>query len=140
MILLDTNIFIDAHGRPHLYKEPSWLLLEGIGEAAPNYNIDVELLQEILHVYDFRGTLTFGLELFDVLADLFPNPFPIDRSEIVLARQVLGRFPALSPRDAIHAAVVFTQHLEGIVTTDGAFTQVSGLTIYDPITLVSEQT
>ena len=138
MILLDTNILIYAHGRPHSYKEPCRLLLAGIGETAPNYNIDVELLQEILHVYNSRGARSFGLEIFDILADLFPNPFPINRSEIVLARQVLERYSALSPRDAIHAAVVSTQHLEGIVTTDGAFAQVSGLTVYDPIALAPE--
>ena len=56
----------------------------------------------------------------------------------MLARQVLERYLALSPRDAIHAAVVTTQHLEGIVTTDAAFAQVSGLTVYNPITLASE--
>ena len=44
----------------------------------------------------------------------------------------------LSPRDAIHVAVVSTQHLEGIVTTDAAFGQVQGLSVYDPIALMSE--
>ena len=138
MILLDTNIFIYAHGRPHLYKEPCRLLLAQIGETAPKYNIDVELLQEIMHVYNARGARGFGLEIFDILVDLFPDPIPIGRSEMVVAREVLERYPALSPRDAIHAAVVSTQRLEGIVTTDAAFGQVQGLAVYDPISLASE--
>ena len=138
MILLDTNIFIYAHGRPHLYKEPCRLLLARIGEAAQKYNIDVELLQEIMHVYSGRGARAFGLEIFDILVDLFPDPLPIGRSEMVAARQLLERYPVLSPRDAIHAAVVSTQRLEGIVTTDAAFGQVQGLSVYDPIALASE--
>lgn len=137
MILFDTNIFIYAHGRPHQYKEPCQRLLARIGEPDSAYNIDVELLQEILHVYNGRGARSFGISMFDILATLFPDPIPIRRSEMSAARQILERYPALSPRDAIHAAVVSTQHLEGIVTTDAAFSQVSGLTVYDPIEMES---
>lgn len=137
LILVDTNIFIYAHGSPHPYKEPSRLLLARMAETSQQYNIDVELLQEIMHVYSARGERAFGLAIFDILMDIFHDPLPIERSEIVLSRQILERYPALSPRDAIHAAVVSTQHLEGIVTTDSAFAQVSGLTVYDPVALAS---
>jgi predicted nucleic acid-binding protein len=138
LILLDTNIFIYAHGRPHLYKEPCRLLLARVAETTPKYNIDVELLQEILHVYNGRGARGFGLAIFDILLDLFADPFPVRRSEMVAAREVLERYPVLSPRDAIHVAVVSTQRLEGIVTTDAAFGQVHGLSVFDPIALASE--
>ena len=138
MRLLDTNIFIYAHGGPHPYKEPCRLLLAGIGETAVEYNIDVELLQEIMHVYDARGARGFGLEIFDILVDLFPGPLPIGRDEIVVARRLLDEYPLISPRDAVHAAVVFTQRLEGIVTTDAAFGRVRGLSVYDPIALSTE--
>jgi predicted nucleic acid-binding protein len=131
----DTNIFIYALGRPHRHKEPCRRLVAQIGDSDSNYYIDVELLQEILHVYDGRGDRAFGLAVFDILAALVPNLLPIGRSEILLSRQILERYPALSPRDAIHAAVVSTHHLEGIVTTDAAFTQVGGLMVYDPISL-----
>ena len=140
MILLDTNIFIYAHGRPHRYKEPCRLLLARIGDTATEYNIDVELLQEIMHVYSSRGAREFGLEIFDILVELFPDPLPIGRTEMVAARRILERYPVLSPRDAIHVAVVSTQRLEGIVTTDAAFGRVQGLSVYDPIALASEQT
>ncbi len=135
MILFDTNIFIYAHGRPHRYKDPCRRLLEQIGESDSDYTIDVELLQEIMHVYNGRGDRAFGLAVFDILATLFPNPLPIGRPEVLAARQVLERYPGLSPRDAIHAAVVSTHHLEGIVTTDAAFNQIGGLTVFDPISL-----
>ncbi len=138
MILLDNNIFIYAHGRPHPYREPCRLLVARIGDTALRYNIDVELLQEIMHVYSARGARGFGLEIFDILVDLFPDPLPIGRLEMVAAREVLERYPVLSPRDAIHVAVVSTQRLEGIVTTDAAFGQVRGLSVYDPIALASE--
>ena len=106
-----------------------------MASISQEYNIDVELLQEILHVYASRGDSAFGFAIFDILMEIFHNPLPIGRSEIILSRQILERNPGLSPRDAIHAAVVSTQRLEGIVTTDAAFAQVNGLTVFDPIEL-----
>jgi len=54
-----------------------------------------------------------------------------------LARRVLESYPGLSPRDAIHAAVVTTQNLDGIVTTGAAFAQVRGLTVFEPVALAA---
>ena len=135
--LLDTSVFIYAQGRPHRYYEPCRDLVERLAEGSGEYTIDVELLQEILHVYTLRGERDRGFRTFDRLMVLFPQPVPIAADEASMARQLLERYPALSPRDAIHVAVVFTQRLEGIVTTDVALGQVQGLVVYDPIALTS---
>jgi len=136
--LLDTNIFIYAQGRPHRYSEPCRALVAKLGRDSTDYTIDTELLQEVLHVYIIRGERDRAFRTFDRLITLFPQPVPMTAEEASLARQVLERYPVLSPRDAIHVAVVSTQHLEGIVTTDTAFGQVQGLSVYDPIALASE--
>ena len=91
-----------------------------------------------MNVYNARGARGFGFEIFDILVNLFPDTIPIGRSEMVVAREVLERYPVLSPRDALHVAVVSIQRLEGIVTTDAASGHVQGLTVYDPIALASE--
>lgn len=136
--LLDTNIFIYAQGGPHRYADACRALVARLGPDSSGYIVDTELLQEVLHVYIVRGERARGFRTFDRLMSLFPQPIPMAAEEVLLARQVLERYPSLSPRDAIHAAVVSTQHLEGIVTTDDAFTQVSGLTVYNPIALASD--
>lgn len=135
--LLDTNIFIYAQGGPHRYSEACRFLVARLVPDSGEYTIDTELLQEVLHVYILRGERARAFRTFDRLISLFPQPVPLAAEETLLARQVLERYPALSPRDAIHAAVVSTQHMEGIVTTDAAFTQISGLMVYDPIALAS---
>ena len=132
MKLLDTNIILYAAGRPHTYKMACARLVEEIALGGDEYAIDAELLQEVLYVYASRGELARGLNAFDDLLRILPNPLPIGRAEMVTARWLLERYPALSPRDAIHAAVVQTHGLEGIVTTDRAFRQVSGLAVFDP--------
>lgn len=138
MKLLDTNVVIYALGRPHPYKEACAHLLREIGEGASGYIVDTEMLQEILYVYTRRAERWEAFRVFDNLLRLFPDPIPIDRGGIVEARRLLDRHPGLSPRDAIHAAVVQTQGLEGIVTTDRIFSEVHGLTTFDPRDLVAD--
>ena len=135
--LLDTSIFIYAQGGPHRYYEPCRAIVARLVTDSSDYIIDTELLQEILHVYGFRGEHDRAFRTFDRIIKLFPQPIPMTVDEVSVAREVLERYPALSPRDAIHAAVVSTQRLEGIVTTDTVFGQVQGLSVYDPIALVS---
>jgi predicted nucleic acid-binding protein len=138
--LLDTSVFIYAQGKPHRYREPCRVLVERLAKGSGEYTIDVELLQEILHVYTLRGERGRAFRTFDRLMALFPQPVPIAAGESSMARQLLERYPALSARDAVHVAVVFTRRLEGIVTTDVALSHVQGLVSYDPIALASDAT
>ncbi len=62
----------------------------------------------------------------------------VGASEVGIAVQLLGEHPGLSPRDAIHAAVALGHGLDGIVTTDRAFSQVRGMTAFDPRDLVPD--
>ncbi len=121
-----------------MYAEPCRALVSELAVDSGGYTIDTELLQEILHVYILRGERDRAFRSFDRLLTLFPQPIPMGGEEASIAREFLERYPALSPRDAVHAAVVFTQGLEGIVTTDAGFGQVQGLTVYDPIASASE--
>lgn len=138
MKLLDTNIIIYAAGRAHRYKEACTGILAEVASGSTEYAIDVELLQEVLYVYASRGERTRGIYRFDDLLSMFPNPIPIGLAEVLAAHQLMGRFPGLFPRDAIHAAVVQTQGLEGIVTTDKAFDDISGIIVIDPLALSSK--
>ncbi|MFH1142072.1 MAG: type II toxin-antitoxin system VapC family toxin [Chloroflexota bacterium] len=137
MRLLDTNVILYAAGRDHRYKEPCARILQEVAEGSTLYAIDTELLQEVLYVYASRGERARGLATFDYLLALFPNPFPVSREEMAMARRLLGLDSVLSPRDAIHAAVVQTQMLEGIITSDRAFREIPGLAVFDPLDLAS---
>ncbi|MGH2674175.1 MAG: type II toxin-antitoxin system VapC family toxin [Actinomycetota bacterium] len=137
MKLLDTNIFVYAQGRPGPFAEPCRAVLrrsEGEPEA---YGVDVESLQELLDLYARRGAPAFGVRVVTGALDLFPDPFPISRAEIEEATDVFKGHRRLSPRDAIHAAVVFTYGLEGIVSADRGFDRVAGLTRFDPLELAA---
>jgi len=70
--------------------------------------------------------------MFDRLRTGFPSPFAVTTQEADLARDVLYSHPTIAPRDAIHAAVVLAHGLEGIISADCGFDEISGVTRFDP--------
>jgi hypothetical protein len=98
-------------------------------------NVDTELFQEVLHRFWHREQIDRGIELFGVIADAFPDPFPITIREVTVARDILSDLRTIAPRDAIHAAVVVVQKLEGIISADGGFNAIPGVTRFDPMNL-----
>ena len=135
MKLIDANIVIYAMGEPHAYKLSCQRVFSLVYEGRLEANIDTELLQEILHFYQRRNHLDFGLALFDRLVTLFPDPFPVSRERVVLARDMLARHRQVEARDALHAAVVLQEDLEGIISADRGFDSIAGLTRFDPMQL-----
>jgi len=95
------------------------------------YNVDTELIQELLYVYNRRGQRREGLQVAQDLLDAFPRLFPITEAEHREAIRLMRRYP-LAPRDAFHAAVVLTHRLEGIVSLNEGFQVVPELTWYRP--------
>jgi len=69
--LIDTNVVMYAVGQPHAYKQACAILLEDVAAGIGFFNLDTELLQEVLHVYSSRGERQFGLELCDRVLDTF---------------------------------------------------------------------
>lgn len=132
MKLLDTNVFIYARGRPHPYQAACRKVLGQVVEEPTGYAIDSELLQEVLHSYRNRGELAAGFTLFDDIDELFPEPLAIGGAELREARRLMARYAGLSTRDAIHAAVVVTQGLEGLISADKAFLEVREIQVFDP--------
>lgn len=131
MRLIDTNVVIYAAGKAHPLQEEARSILDRVAEGALHANVDTELLQEILHVYDARKQRAKGFDTVDDLLVLFPNPIPIAREEIETARDLMRTHSFLGARDAIHAAVVQTHDLEGIVTADIVFDRIKGLKRFD---------
>jgi predicted nucleic acid-binding protein len=99
--------------------------------------MDAEVLQEVLYVFDRRGQRSKGVEKVTDLLNALGEVIPVGTDEVRVALRLLGEYPAISHRDAIHAAVAMTHGLEGIVTTDRALGLVAGLTRFDPAELAA---
>jgi len=129
--LIDTNVIVYTVGSVHPLKEASERILSDIAAGTLAANLDVETLQEVLHLYSSRGERRKGFRTIEHLLMLFPNPFPIGREEIERARDLMMKHPFLGARDGIHAAVVQTHDLEGIVTADKVFDRIKRLRRFD---------
>ena len=127
MRLIDTNVVVYAVGKSHPLRESSRRILSEIAAGTLQATVDVETLQEILHLYGSRNERRKGFETLDDLLVLFPNPVAIDRDEVEAARDLMRQYSFLGARDAIHAAVVQTHNLDGIVTADKVFQRIKGI-------------
>jgi predicted nucleic acid-binding protein len=132
MKLIDANVIIYSVGSDHSYRIPSILTMRRIRDGAIEGAISTEILQEVLHYYRHGRRLALGLQVFDDLVRQFPDPFPILPSTAKAARQLLERYPSIQARDAFHAAVVFENNLEGIISADTGLDVIAGLLRFDP--------
>ncbi len=128
MKLIDTNVFIYAMGRDHPHKPAARAVLEEIAAGRVSANVDTEVLQEVLYLYAGRGERKKGLRVVEELLEVFPAPFPIRSDEIAVARDLMVAHHHLGTRDAVHAAVVLTRHLEGILSADADFDAIHNVT------------
>lgn len=132
MKLLDTNVVVYARGKAGPYRDPCVEILAAAGADPGAFGIDVEAIQELLDIYSRRGERSFATRLVGEVLAAFPDPFAITRREIEEAADIVKGYRRLAPRDAIHAAVVTTYGLEGIVSADRGFDQIDGVRRFDP--------
>ncbi|MGR3173444.1 MAG: type II toxin-antitoxin system VapC family toxin [Candidatus Scalindua sp.] len=133
MKLIDTNIIMYAVGKTHTLKEPCKEFLHKVVNNEISANIDIEVLQELLYVYDSRGERKRGLRIISEMMVLFPNPFAIGKNEIVKAKDLMTKYSTLTTRDAIHCAVTINLNLEGIISTDKGLDVVKDIHRFNPL-------
>jgi predicted nucleic acid-binding protein len=114
-------------GAPHPLKAPSQHVLERVGEGELDAVTSTEVVQEILYVLIRRGFRETGLKLARHTIELLGGLLPVTQADISTACDLIGRYPALPTRDAIHAATMLNNGISGIITADGHFDEVQGI-------------
>lgn len=135
MKLIDSNIVIYAIGREHPLRENCRVIMSEAYSGELDANVNVELLQEVLHYYHRRGATDTGLRVCHDLMTGFRVPFTVNRETARIAADLLARHRQIQSRDAFHAAVVFENGLEGIISADRGFDGIFGLKRFDPLEL-----
>jgi predicted nucleic acid-binding protein len=135
MIFIDTNIVMYAVGREHRYKEPCARIIMEIARGKIGAVTDAEVLQEILYRYWHIGELEKGLQVFRDFEALMPQIYEITRSALVTAAAILQQHSHISPRDALHVAVMKSWGIETIYSTDADFDAIEGIERVDPLKL-----
>ncbi len=132
MVLIDANILMYAAGAAHSNKQPSIRLLERVANGEVDATIDAEILQEILHRYRAINRWADGRKVYDLARELFPDVIPVTSSALDRARTLLDGSTSLMARDALHAAVVLDEGLDGIYSYDRDFDRIPGIRRLQP--------
>ena len=115
-----------AAGAEHPHKAPSVAFLNRVASGEMDATINAEVLQEVLHRYRALNRWTDGQRVYDLARKLFPDVLSITGEVMDEARQILAIDATLTARDAIHAAVVIVNRLDGICSVDNDFDRIAG--------------
>lgn len=132
-LFIDVNIPMYAAGTTHPLREPSQRVIKAIAAGQLDALTDAEVFQEILYRYLHIGEREKGFRVFDLFYRIMlGNILPIEDMAIQLARELAEQYPAMSPRDLIHLAVMLHQNIQTIITTDTGFDSVKEIQRIDP--------
>lgn len=132
---LDTNIVMYAVGGEHPYKGPCAEILLRAGRGEVELDTDVEVVQEILYRYARLGRRTEGLQVASKLMEAVRTVLPVTDADIRMAIALMEEHQRLSPRDAIHAAVMLNNRLSEILSVDPDFDGIKEVRRVDPTTV-----
>ncbi|GMU61559.1 MAG: ribonuclease VapC23 [Myxococcaceae bacterium] len=132
MILIDANVFMYAAGAEHPHRNASVDLLEAVAAGDLDGGTNAEVLQELLHRYRRLLTWEQAVTVYDSARLIVPEVLPVTARDLDRARSLLGDYPALSTRDAVHAAVVLENAVEALCTWDRDFDPIRELTVITP--------
>ncbi|MYC31248.1 MAG: type II toxin-antitoxin system VapC family toxin [Chloroflexi bacterium] len=133
---IDANVPIYAAGRDHPYKAPCGRLLIMAAEKPEAFVTNAEVFQELLHRYVAIGRWPQGRNVVTRFADLMAGRIePLYSQDVLLAADMANEHQRVSPRDLVHAAVMFRIQVHHIISADRDFDRVPGIARLDPLQL-----
>ena len=127
MIFVDSNIPMYLAGAPHPHKAEAQIILERMAAAGDRLVTDAEVLQEILHRYTAiqrREAIPVTLKLLLAVVD---EVYPIERTDVMRASEIVQHPAGLSARDALHIALMERYSVSKILSFDRDFDRWPGI-------------
>ena len=128
MIFIDSNIPMYLVGSAHPQKADARRLLEEAIAAGDRLVTSAEVLQELLHRYSAIGRREAIQPAFDALRGVADDVFPVTPADVERAKDLLLGHPDLSARDALHVAVMQHHEVSRVMSFDGGFDEIPGIT------------
>ncbi len=129
---LDANLIMYSVGGPHPLKSPCNRVLEKIKSGNISSVTNTEVLQEILHRYFSIGKPDIAEIAYTSLIRICISVYPVTIAETDLALSLMKEIPAITSRDAIHAATMINNGIKEIISTDIHFDLISEIKRIDP--------
>ena len=128
MIFVDANVPMYLVGRDHPHKVEAQSIVERLAGERRQLVTSSEVFQEILHRFvstDRRDKLELAFETLQAIVD---QVLAVERADVFAAKDLVHAHPKLSARDAVHAAMMRRREITEILSFDGGFDLVAGIT------------
>jgi predicted nucleic acid-binding protein len=127
VIFVDSNVPMYLVGPDHPHRTDARRLLDRLAAERERLVTDAEVFQELLHRYMAISRLSVVQPAFDALHAVVDHVFPIDETDVMHAKDLVGTHARLSARDAVHVAVMRRHGIDQVLTFDRGFDVVAGL-------------
>jgi len=127
LIFVDSNIPMYLVGGAHPHKAEAQILLERLIAEGQRLVTDAEVLQEILHRYTAINRREAIRPALQATLDLVDEVFPIEKTEVLRASEIVEIPALLSARDAIHIATMEKHSVRSVLSFDSDFDRWPGL-------------
>ncbi|MGA2453024.1 MAG: type II toxin-antitoxin system VapC family toxin [Solirubrobacteraceae bacterium] len=128
MIFIDANVPMYLVGRPHPRKLDAQLTLERLAGEHRQLVTSSEVFQELLYRYAATGRYDRIESSFEVLRGVVEEVLAVEEADVFAAKDLVHAHRGLSARDAIHAATMRRRQITEILSFDGGFDEVAGIT------------
>jgi uncharacterized protein len=128
VIFIDSNIPMYLVGESHPNKMEAQRLIERCILDNERLVTDAEVLQEILHRYVAIHRVDAIQPAFDALLGVVDEVFAVDQSAVERAKVIVFGKKRISARDALHIATMQLQGVSRILSFDGGFDGIPGIT------------
>jgi predicted nucleic acid-binding protein len=129
---IDANVVMYSLGGSHPLRDPCKKILEKIKAQKIRVVTDTEVLQEILYRYFSIKKYAFGEIAYISMVQFCAKIFPVRVQDTDRALELLKTFPAITSRDAIHAATMINNGIKQILSTDTHFDLIPEIRRIDP--------
>jgi predicted nucleic acid-binding protein len=129
---LDANVVMYAAGSPHPLRDPCRAALQRAVQARTRLVTDVEVLQELLHRYFALRRPEVARTVYESTVNLCDEVLSISEEHTARALELLLEQPRLSPRDALHVAVMERRGIRRLLSTDHDFDGLAQIDRVDP--------
>lgn len=128
MIFVDSNIPMYIVGDDRRRKSDAQHAVERLAGERRQLVTSSEVFQEVLHRYVSIGRREALEPAFATLRGVVDYVLAVEEADVIAAKDLVHGYPRLSARDAVHAAVMRRWQITEILSFDGGFDEVTGIT------------
>jgi uncharacterized protein len=131
---LDTSVLMYAAGGEHPLRQPCRDALARCVELGVDLVLDAEVLQEVLHRYFSIGRPEVARSVYEAAVGLADEVLLVEERHTARALELLldHHRSGLTPRDAVHVAVMEMRGLSKVLSTDRHFDTLAQIERVDP--------